>query len=92
LITGTSDDDPSSIAAYVIAKPARKSASPFGTGLTAVPVLAGSAAHAIGETRRSPVGLARRPKEARAFYATLAVATAGGTALNLLAFDPMPAL
>jgi Mn2+/Fe2+ NRAMP family transporter len=46
-----------------------------GTGLLAVPVLAGSAAYAIGEARKWPVGLARRPLQAKAFYATLAVAT-----------------
>jgi Mn2+/Fe2+ NRAMP family transporter len=45
-----------------------------------------------GEALRWPVGLARRPKEAGAFYVTLAVATAGGTVLNFLPFDPMRAL
>ena len=64
----------------------------IGTGLMAVPVLACSAAYAIGEALRWPVGLARRPKEAWAFYATLAVATAGGTVLNFLPFDPIRAL
>jgi Mn2+/Fe2+ NRAMP family transporter len=64
----------------------------IGTGLMAVPVLAGSAAYAIGEALRWPVGLARRPKEARAFYTTLVVATAGGTVLNFLPVDPMRAL
>ena len=54
----------------------------IGTGLMAVPVLAGSAAYAIGEALRWPVGLARRPKEARAFYATLAVATVAGWPLT----------
>jgi NRAMP (natural resistance-associated macrophage protein)-like metal ion transporter len=39
-----------------------------GTGLLAVPVLAGSAAYALGEARKWPIGLARRPKEAVAFY------------------------
>ena len=48
----------------------------IGTGFMAVPVLAGSAAYAVGEALRWPVGLARQPKAARAFYATLAVATA----------------
>ena len=57
----------------------------IGTGLMAVPVLAGSAAYAIGESLRWPVGLARRPKQARAFYVTLAVATAGGTRAQLSA-------
>ena len=52
----------------------------------------GGSAYAIGEAMRWPVGLARRPKEARAFYATLAVATVGGTILNFLPFDPMRAL
>ncbi len=46
-----------------------------GTGLLAVPVLAGSAAYAIGEARRWPVGFGRRVREARAFYATVALAT-----------------
>lgn len=40
----------------------------LGTGLLAIPVLAGSAAYAIGEARKWPVGLARQPKEAKAFY------------------------
>ena len=48
----------------------------IGTGLLAVPVLAGSAAYAIGEAKGWPVGLARSPLEAKAFYATLATATA----------------
>ena len=36
----------------------------IGTGLLAVPVLAGSAAYAIGEGRKWTVGLARKPREA----------------------------
>ena len=47
----------------------------IGTGLLAIPVLAGSAAYAISEGRRWPVGLARPPRAAAAFYASLAVAT-----------------
>jgi Mn2+/Fe2+ NRAMP family transporter len=64
----------------------------IGTGFVAVPVLAGSAAYAIGEALRWPVGLARRPKEARAFYATLAAATAIGTIINFVPIDPIRAL
>ena len=64
----------------------------IGTGLLAVPVLAGSAAYAIGEARQWPVGLARRPLQAKAFYATLAIATLGGVAINFFALDPMTAL
>ena len=44
-----------------------------GTGLLAIPVLAGATAYAVGEGRRWPVGLARKPKEAVAFYAVLAL-------------------
>jgi Mn2+/Fe2+ NRAMP family transporter len=64
----------------------------IGTGFMAVPVLAGSAAYAIGEALLWPVGLARQPKEARAFYATLAAATAIGTILNFVPIDPIRAL
>ena len=64
----------------------------IGTGFMAVPVLAGSAAYAIGEALRWPVGLARQPKAALAFYVTLAVATALGTAINFLPVDPIRAL
>jgi NRAMP (natural resistance-associated macrophage protein)-like metal ion transporter len=64
----------------------------IGTGLLAVPVLAGSAAYAIGEARKWPVGLARSPLEAKAFYATVAVATLAGIAANFAGLDPIRAL
>ena len=64
----------------------------IGTGFMAVPVLAGSSAYAIGEAFRWPVGLARKPKEARAFYATLALATAVGILINFLPVEPIRAL
>jgi Mn2+/Fe2+ NRAMP family transporter len=64
----------------------------LGTGLLSVPVLAGSAAYAIGEARKGPTGLARQPLEAKAFYATLAIATLVGVALNFTSFDPIQAL
>jgi Mn2+/Fe2+ NRAMP family transporter len=64
----------------------------IGTGLLAVPVLAGSAAYAIGEARRWPVGLSRRPLEAKAFYLTVSVATVVGMALNFTSIDPIRAL
>jgi Mn2+/Fe2+ NRAMP family transporter len=63
-----------------------------GTGLLAIPVLAGSAAYAIGEARQWPVGLSRRPREAKAFYATLVLATAIGMTINLIGINPMRAL
>ncbi|CDX40062.1 putative manganese transp [Mesorhizobium sp. SOD10] len=68
------------------------SAGIIGTGLLAVPVLAGSAAFAVGEALRWPVGLQRKPKEAAAFYATLAAATALGTGIMFTPIDPIKAL
>ena len=63
-----------------------------GTGLLAVPVLAGSAAYAVSETFGWVEGLDRKPREAKAFYATIALATVGGMALNFSAIDPIKAL
>jgi NRAMP (natural resistance-associated macrophage protein)-like metal ion transporter len=63
-----------------------------GTGLLALPVLAGSAAYAVGEALRWPVGLERKPKEAKAFYAVLAVATLIGLTINFTKLDPIKAL
>jgi NRAMP (natural resistance-associated macrophage protein)-like metal ion transporter len=63
-----------------------------GTGLLAVPILAGSAAYAIGEARRWPVGLSRRPKEAIAFYSTLAAATGLGVVITWSSINPIKAL
>ncbi len=54
-----------------------------GTGLLAVPVLAGSAAYAVGEALRWPTGLDRKPLEARGFYTVVAVSTLLGLAINL---------
>jgi len=62
------------------------------TGLLAVPVLAGSAAYAVSECFDWAEGLNHKPREAKAFYGVIAVATAGGIALNLLAINPMKAL
>jgi NRAMP (natural resistance-associated macrophage protein)-like metal ion transporter len=64
----------------------------IGTGLLAVPILAGSAAYAVSETFGWVEGLDRKPREAKAFYAVIALATAGGIALNLIGIDPMKAL
>lgn len=63
-----------------------------GTGLLAIPVLAGSAAYAVGEGRRWRVGLARKPREAAAFYAVLALAGAIGIGLNFTPINPISAL
>ncbi|KAA1176601.1 divalent metal cation transporter [Rhizobium tropici] len=64
----------------------------IGTGLLAVPVLAGSAAYAVGEAARWKVGLSREPSEAKAFYVTVGLATAVGMLLNFTPIPPMKAL
>jgi Mn2+/Fe2+ NRAMP family transporter len=63
-----------------------------GTGLLAVPVLAGSAAYALAEARKWPEGLARKPRKAKAFYATIAVATLLGVLINFSPVSPIKAL
>ena len=63
-----------------------------GTGLLAVPVLAGSAAYAMAESFDWRIGLDRKPLEARGFYAILIVATLLGVALNFTPIDPVRAL
>jgi Mn2+/Fe2+ NRAMP family transporter len=63
-----------------------------GTGMLALPVLSGSAAYAVGEALRWPVGLERKAKEAKAFYAVLAVSTVLGLTINFTKMDPIHAL
>jgi Mn2+/Fe2+ NRAMP family transporter len=55
-------------------------------------VLAGSTAYAIGEGRKWPVGLSRKPKRAVAFYSVLAISVVIGIGLNFTAMDPIKAL
>ena len=64
----------------------------IGTGLLALPVLGGSAAYAVGEALKWPVGLERKAKQAKAFYSVLGVATVIGLALNFTKLDPIKAL
>ncbi len=63
-----------------------------GTGLLAVPVLAGSAAYAVAESRRWPIGLGLPLLEARGFYGILAAATLIGVAVDFTDIDPIKAL
>jgi Mn2+/Fe2+ NRAMP family transporter len=63
-----------------------------GTGLLAVPVLAGSAAYALGECQGWKCGLEYKPWEALGFYGVIAVATLLGIAIDLSGLDPMRAL
>jgi NRAMP (natural resistance-associated macrophage protein)-like metal ion transporter len=64
----------------------------IGTGMLAVPVLAGSAAYAVTESFDWQSGLDMKLHQAREFYGIIAIATAGGVALNFTHLDPMRAL
>jgi Mn2+/Fe2+ NRAMP family transporter len=64
----------------------------IGTGLLAVPVLAGSAAYAVTETFEWGSGLDKKVHEAKRFYAIVALATLGGVILNFTPIDPIKAL
>lgn len=64
----------------------------IGTGLLALPVLAGSAAYAIGELRGWRIGLEQRPENAKAFYGTIALAFVLGLLMLILPIDPIRAL
>ncbi len=64
----------------------------LGTGLLAVPVLAGSSAYAIAETFKMRHGLYLTLRQARGFYAVIALSTLIGAAINLLGINPMQAL
>jgi Mn2+/Fe2+ NRAMP family transporter len=63
-----------------------------GTGFLAIPVLAGSAAYALGETFRWRIGLEEKPQRARNFYLVLALSILTGSTLNLLHINPIRAL
>ena len=64
----------------------------IGTGLLAIPVLAGSAAYAVGEVRGWRTGLERTPREAGPFYSVIAVAFVLGLAIDFTPLDPIKAL
>ncbi len=64
----------------------------IGTGLIAVPVLAGSSAYALAEALKWPIGLERKLHRAKGFYGILAVATLIGVALNFTDINPIKAL
>jgi len=64
----------------------------IGTGMLAVPVLAGSAGYAVAESFRWPIGLGLTLLEARGFYAVLSAATLIGVILDFGNVDPIKAL
>ena len=64
----------------------------IGTGMLAVPVLAGSAAYAVTESFRWRNGLDLKVVEAREFYGLIALATLGGVLLDFAPIHPIEAL
>jgi NRAMP (natural resistance-associated macrophage protein)-like metal ion transporter len=64
----------------------------IGTGLLAIPVLAGSAAYGVAEAFRWRASLESKPQRAPQFYLVIAVATAIGLAANFTGLDPIRAL
>ncbi|MCL4403833.1 Nramp family divalent metal transporter [Patescibacteria group bacterium] len=60
-----------------------------GTGLLAVPVLAGSVGYILSEMFGWAEGMNKTWREARSFYLVIVAATAVGLALNLFGFDPV---
>jgi len=64
----------------------------IGTGLLAIPVLAGASAYAVGEAMNWPVGLERQPGAAKKFYSVIAISTMAGIGINFVRLDPVHAL
>jgi len=64
----------------------------IGTGLLAVPILAGSASYALSESFGWKYGLYRKLKEANSFYGVIIIATGIGLLINFLGLDPIKAL
>ncbi len=64
----------------------------IGTGLLAIPVLAGSAAYAISESFGWKEGLYRKFKTAHAFYFVIAISIIVGILINFIGIDPIKAL
>ncbi len=64
----------------------------IGTGLLAIPVLAGSASYAAAESFRWEEGLYRNLRQAHAFYGVIIIAMLIGLGLNFIGLDPIKAL
>ena len=64
----------------------------IGTGMLAIPVLAGSSAYALAGAFQWSNSLAAKPREAKAFYTVIAVSTLIGIAICFAPIDPMKAL
>jgi Mn2+/Fe2+ NRAMP family transporter len=63
-----------------------------GTGLLAVPVLAGSVAYAVGETAGWRTGLDHMPWQAKGFYGVIGAAVLLGIGIDFSPVDPFEAL
>lgn len=64
----------------------------IGTGLLAVPVLAGSSAYAVSELEGWKEGLDNKPWQAVGFYGVIGVAVALGLVMDWIGLDPIRAL
>ena len=64
----------------------------IGTGLLAIPVLAGSSSYAISESFKWKEGLYRNLRQAHAFYGVLIISMFVGLGINFLGIDPIKAL
>jgi NRAMP (natural resistance-associated macrophage protein)-like metal ion transporter len=64
----------------------------IGTGLLAVPILAGSSAYAISDTFGWKQGLGKKFKQAKPFYLVIAISTIIGLGINFVNIDPIKAL
>ena len=64
----------------------------IGMGLLGIPVLAGSVAYAVSDTRNWPQGLDYKFSQAKSFYAVIIIATAAGWGMNAIGIDPIKAL
>ena len=64
----------------------------IGTGMLAIPVLAGSAAYAVSEAMKWPIGHGLEPTQAKGFYGIIMLATVIGIGIDLAPVDPIKAL
>ncbi|MFH1111712.1 MAG: divalent metal cation transporter [Patescibacteria group bacterium] len=64
----------------------------IGTGLLAIPILAGSASYAVSESFGWPASLGKKFKKAKGFYLVITMATLIGVLINFLPFSPFQIL
>lgn len=64
----------------------------IGTGLLAIPVLAGSSAYAVSESLKKNEGLSKKWYEAKVFYMVIVASMIIGLSINFLGINPMSAL